>query len=322
LVLTLFAAVLLALPAGSQQSEKLEKSTDAMGATFSIVLYGSDRASMNQAMDAAFEEVHRLDAMLSNYLPTSEWSHINREAGESPVVVSPELFGILSDCIAYSRASSGTFDLSVGPLMRAWGFTGGGHRVPSPAQIRAALKLVGYRHVHLNARKRTVRFDRRGVEIDPGGVGKGYAVDRMVQVLRARGFRNALVAASGSSIFGLGNPPDEPRGWLIPIADPWDHRKNAAQAFLKDMSLSTSGSYEKSFRSGGHRYSHIMDPRRGVPSESAVQVTVIAPRTIDSEVWAKPYFIQGGAWTATQKPKSWRVLFCENTPGAACSWVE
>ncbi|HLO05175.1 MAG TPA: FAD:protein FMN transferase, partial [Terriglobales bacterium] len=202
------------------------------------------------------------------------------------------------------------------------GFSGGGRHVPSPDQIREALELVGYRHVQLNARKRTVRFDRPGVEIDPGGVGKGYAVDRMVEVLRARGIRNALVAASGSSIFGLGNPPEEPRGWPISIADPWDHRKNAAQVFLKDLSLSTSGSYEKSFRAGGRRYSHIMDPRRGVPAESAVQVTVIAPRAIDSEVWAKPYFIRGCAWTAAHKPKSWRVLYCENTPGAACSWVE
>jgi thiamine biosynthesis lipoprotein len=181
---------------------------------------------------------------------------------------------------------------------------------------------VGYRHVQLNARKRTVRFDRAGVEIDPGGVGKGYAVDRMVEVLRAGGIRNALVAASGSSIFGLGNPPEEPRGWPISIADSRDHRKNAAQVFLKNLSLSTSGSYEKSFRAGGHRYSHIMDPRRGVPAESAVQVTVLAPRAIDSEVWAKPYFIQGSAWTAAHKPKSWRVLFCEDTPGAPCAWVK
>ncbi len=293
-----------------------------MGATFSIVLYGSDRTSMSHAIDAAFEEVHRLDALLSNYLPASEWSRINREAAKGPVVVSPELFGILSRCKEYSRTSEGTFDLTVGPLMRAWGFAGGSHHVPSPDQIREALELVGYRHVQLNARKRTVRFDRPGVEIDPGGVGKGYAVDRMVEILRARGIRNALVAASGSSIFGLGNPPDEPRGWSISIADPWDHRRNAAQVFLKDLSLSTSGSYEKSFRSGGHRYSHIMDPRRGVPAESAVQITVIAPRTIDSEVWAKPYFILGSTWTATHKPKSWRVLYCENTPGAACAWVK
>jgi len=293
-----------------------------MGATFSIALYGSDRASMNQAIDAAFEEVHHLDALLSNYLPASDWSRVNREAAKRPVEVSPELFAILSDCIEYSRASEGTFDLTVGPLMRAWGFAGGAHHVPTPDQIRDALQLVGYQHLQLNARERTVRFDRAGVEIDPGGVGKGYAVDGMVTILRARGFRNALVAASGSSIFGLGNPPDEPRGWPISVADPWDHRKNAAQVFLKDLSLSTSGSYEKSFRSGVHRYSHIMDPRRGVPAERAVQVTVLTPRTIDSEVWAKPYFILGHDWTAAHKPKSWGVLYCENTPGAACSWVE
>ncbi|MGE5734680.1 MAG: FAD:protein FMN transferase [Acidobacteriota bacterium] len=319
LFLTLFAAVLLVPKAGALQ---LERSTDAMGATFSVALYGSDQAAMNQAIDAAFEEAHRLDALLSNYRTASEWSRINREAATSPVAVSPELFHLLSDCIEYSRASDGTFDLTVGPLMRAWGFFGGSRHVPSPQQIRESLELVGYRHVQLNTRKRTVRFDRPGVEIDPGGMGKGYAVDRMVEILRARGIRNALVAASGSSIFGLGHPPEEPRGWPISIADPWDHRKNAAQVFLKDLSLSTSGSYEKSFRIGGRRYSHIMDPRRGVPADSAVQVTIIAPRAIDSEIWAKPYFIQGRAWTTAHKPTSWRVLYCENTPGAMCSWVD
>jgi thiamine biosynthesis lipoprotein len=317
--LALFAAVALVGAAGPLQ---LERSTYAMGATFSVVLYGSDRASMNRAIETAFEEAHRLDALLSNYRPASEWSRVNREAATRPVAVSPELFRLLSDCLEYSRASEGTFDLTVGPLMRAWGFSGGDRHVPSASQIRDALDLVGYRHVQLNARKRTVRFDRPGVEIDPGGVGKGYAVDRMVEVLRARGFRNALVAASGSSIFGLGNPPEEPRGWRISIADPWDHRKNVAQVFLKNLSLSTSGSYEKAFLAGGHRYSHIMDPRRGVPAESAVQVSVVAPRAIDSEVWAKPYFIQGCAWTVAHKPKSWRVLYCENIPGAGCSWVE
>jgi thiamine biosynthesis lipoprotein len=263
-----------------------------------------------------------LDALLSKYQPASEWSRINREAASHPVAVSPELFRLLSDCIEYSRKSEGAFDLTVGPLMRAWGFFGGRRHVPSPDQIREALELVGYRHVQLNARKRTVRFDRPGVEIDSDGVGKGYAVDRMVEILLARGIRNALVAASGSSIFGLGNPPEERRGWPISISDPWDHRKNAAHVFLKDLSLSTSGTYEKSFRAGTRRYSHIMNPRRGVPAENTVQVTVVAPRAIDSEVWAKPYFIQGFLWTAEHKPKSWRVLYCENTPDAPCSWVE
>src|SRR5579862_2543618 len=319
LFLALLAAV---LPVPAAGPIKVEKSTDAMGASFSVVLFGSDLESMNQAADAALEEAHRLDELLSNYKLASEWSRVNRDASAQSVAVSPELFRLLSDCMDYSRASEGTFDLTVGPLMRAWGFFGGGRRVPSSEQIHEALELVGYRHIQLNARNRTVRFDRPGIEIDPGGVGKGYAVDRMVEILRERGVRNALVAASGSSIFGLGAPPEEPRGWPVSIADPWDHQKNAAQVFLKDQSLSTSGSYEKSFRAGGHRYSHIMDPRRGVPAETAVQVTVIAPRTIDSEVWAKPYFIQGSAWTAAHKPKSWRVLYCENAPGASCSWVE
>lgn len=318
-VLTLFAAVLLS---SASQAQRLERSTDAMGATFSVVLYGSDQASMKEAVDAAFDEVHRLDALLSNYRPASEWSRINREAASRPVAVSPELFRLLSQCLDYSRASEGTFDVTVGPLMRAWGFLGGIRHVPSPDQVHEALQLVGYRHVELNTGNGTVHFDRSGVEIDPGGVGKGYAVDRMVKILRARGIRDALVAASGSSIFALGNPPDEPRGWSISIADPWDHRHNAAQVFLKDLSLSTSGTYEKSFRAVGHRYSHIMDPRRGVPAENAVQVTVIARHALDSEVWAKPYFIQGSEWTAAHKPKSWRVLYCENNPGRACSWVE
>jgi FAD:protein FMN transferase len=319
LSLTVLAALLLVTSAGAQ---RVERNTDAMGATFSVILYGSDQALMNQAIDAAFDEAHRLDELLSNYKSASEWSRINREASLHPVAVSPELFQLLSDCLAYSRASEGTFDLTVGPLMRAWGFFGGTRNVPSSDQIRDALELVGYQHVQLDARHQTVRFDRRGVEIDPGGVGKGYAVDRMAEILRAHGFRNALVTASGSSILGLGNPPDESQGWSINIAEPWDHRKNAAQVFLKDESLSTSGSYEKSFRVAGHRYSHIMDPRRGAPAEAAVQVTVMAPRSVDSEVWAKPYFIQGSVWTEAHKPKSWRVLYCENTPGAACFWVK
>lgn len=318
-LLALIAALLFAY---SAEAQRLERATDAMGATFSIVLYGDDQASMNQAVDAAFNEAHRLDELLSNYRPTSEWSRINREAVAHPVEVSPELFQLLSDCLDYSRASEGTFDLTVGPLMRAWGFFGGTHHVPSTDELREARKIVGYQHIRLNANERTVQFDRPGVEIDPGGVGKGYAVDRMVEILRARGFRSALVAASGSSIYGLGNPPDESRGWPIDIADPWDHRNNAAQVFLKDMSLSTSGAYEKSFRVAGHRYSHIMDPRRAAPAENAVQVTVLAPRTIDSEVWAKPYFIQGRDWTSVHKPNLWRVLYCANTPGAPCSWIE
>ena len=167
----------------------------------------------------------------------------------------------------------------------------------------------------------TVRFDRPGVELDPGGIGKGYAVDRMVEVLKRSGVEIALVSAAGSSIYGLGAPPDEPQGWRVVIRSPKDAKRPAAVVFLKDESLSTSGSYEKFFWAGGRRYSHIMDPRTGYPARGTASVSVMAPRTIDSEVWAKPYFIKGRAWTAAHKPEDFRVFFCDDTKEQACSWV-
>src|ERR1035438_5428433 len=124
-----------------QQPEllRLEKTGDAMGAMYSIVLYGYDRAKMEVATDAAFDEVSRLDAMLSNYRAASEWSEVNRHAADKPFPVSPELFQLLSDCVAYSRESDGAFDIAVGPLMKLWGFYKGTGRLPGAAEVAAAL---------------------------------------------------------------------------------------------------------------------------------------------------------------------------------------
>jgi thiamine biosynthesis lipoprotein len=148
----------------------------------------------------------------------------------------------------------------------------------------------------------------RRVELDPGGIGKGYAVDRMVDVLRQQGFQIALVAGSDSSIYGMGAPPTEPKGWRVEIKDPRHPRKTAAEVFLKDMSMSTSGSYEKFFRAEGRIYAHIMDPRTGYPAQGSLSVSVIAPRTIDSEAWAKPYFVNGRQWAASTSQGISRVL--------------
>jgi FAD:protein FMN transferase len=320
-VLVLF---LLALPAayGQQELLRLEKSADAMGSTYSIALYGSDRVKMEAAADAAFDEVRRLDELLSNYQPGSQWSEVNRNAGLQPVKVSAELFQLLAACLEYSRESEGAFDITVGPLMKVWGFYKGSGHLPHKPEIVAALAKVGYRHVQLDPARQTVRFDRPGVEMDPGGVGKGYAVDRMVEVLRKYGVRIALVAGSGSSIYGMGAPPDEARGWPVKIKDPWDNRKTLAEVWLKDSSMSTSGSYEKFFRAEGKIYAHIMDPRTGYPAQGSVSVSVIAPRTLDSEVWAKPYFINGRQWAAKHLPKDFRVFFCEDRTDKPCAWLQ
>ena len=292
-----------------------------MGASFSLVLFGPDRAALESAAAAAFAEAHRLDGLLSNYLADSEWSVVNREAARRPVRVTPELFTLLSNCLEYSRISDGAFDITVGPLMKVWGFYDGDGGLPRPAVVKQTLKRVGYTHVQLDPGAGTVRFARAGMDLDPGGIGKGYAVDRMAQVLEDAGVRIALVSASGSSIYGLGAPPDAPQGWPITIRTPRDPSAVAAHVSLKDMSLSTSGSYEKFFWADGRTYSHIVDPRSGYPARGTSAVSVLARRTIDSEAWTKSFFINGRAWASAHKPAGFRVFFCEDRPQATCGWL-
>jgi thiamine biosynthesis lipoprotein len=277
---------------------------------------------MQAAADAAFEEVRRIDEFLSNYRKDSEMSAVNKGAALAPVRVSPEMFGLLSACLDYSRRSEGAFDISVGPLMKVWGFYRGSGKLPHRAEIAAALRNVGYRFMKLDPAARTVKFDRKGMELDPGGIGKGYAVDRMVEVLKQHGVKTALVAGSGSSIYGLGAPPKEPRGWTVEIRDPKRPTRIIEETFLKNMSMSTSGNYEKFFKAEGRVYAHIMDPRTGYPAQGSLAVSVIAPRTIDSEAWTKPYFINGREWAAKHKPNEFRVFFCEDRTDKPCAWLQ
>jgi len=163
--------------------------------------------------------------------------------------------------------------------------------------------------------------DKKGVELDPGGIGKGYAVDRIAQILKDNDVAKALISGGGSSIYAIGAPPGE-KGWKVEIKNPKDPSKPIETVYLKDESMSTSGSYEKFFRAEGKLYSHIMDPRTGFPSQGMLSTSVIAPKTIDSEAWAKPYYILGARWTALHKQKDFRVFFCEDKPGKRCEWVQ
>jgi len=310
-----------ARPAAKAETLRLESSVVAMGSAYSVVVYGEDRTRMEGAVDAAFDEVHRLDQMLSNYKPESELSEINREAGEHPVAVTKELFDLLAACVEYSRASKGAFDITVGPLMKVWGFYKGTGRLPHRAEVLGALDRVGYRNIILDSTQRTVRFAKQGVELDPGGIGKGYAVDRMVDALKQYGIQSALVSASGSSIYGLGAPPGE-KGWKVQIRDPKNEKKSVAEIYLKDESMSTSGNYEKFFRAEGRIYSHIMDPRTGWPAQGVLSVSAITPRTIDSEAWTKPLFVNGRAWATKHRPAGLRAFFCEDSPEQTCAWLQ
>jgi FAD:protein FMN transferase len=300
---------------------RLERSLDAMGTTYTVAVYGDDRYKMDAAVEDAFDEVRRLEGEMSNYLPDSEWSRVNREAADHPVPVSEETFDLISLCLDYSRQTDGAFDITVGPLMKIWGFYRGSGRVPHRSEIRVAMSHVGYRNIVLDPVKRTVSFRKSGVEIDPGGIGKGYAVDRMVSILRARGIRSGFISAGGSSMYAIGAPPGEP-GWHVGVRDPKNEKKTVHDFMLKDESMSTSGSYEKFFVAGGKVYSHIMDPRTGFPAQGMLSVSVIAPKTIDSEAWTKPIFVLGRRWAAVHKPKNTSVFLCEDRLEPVCDMLQ
>ncbi|MDZ4796923.1 MAG: FAD:protein FMN transferase [Bryobacteraceae bacterium] len=328
-VIFLLLAVWLSAAVSAETSKliRFEETLDAMGTGITVVAYGDDRFRLQSAVDAALEEAKRLEEMLSNYRPQSEWSQMNRSAGGRPFQVSPELFDLLATCKRYSEASEGAFDISVGPLMKVWGFYKGTGRFPHRAEIRNALGPVGFGNVELDARDRTVRFRRAGVELDPGGIGKGYAVDRMADILKKAGIRSALITAGSSSIYAIGFPEGESRGWHVSIRHPKDASKVVQEVYLKDESMSTSGNYEKFFRAEGKIWSHIMDPRTGYPAQGMYSVSVITPRCLDSEAWTKPYYINGRQWASGHKLSNSRVYLCEDKSGdnrsePSCAWLQ
>jgi thiamine biosynthesis lipoprotein len=315
------ACCLFLTPLAGVELQRFEYSADAMGGVFSLALYSGTRAAADAASAAAFVELRRLDHMLSNYRADSEWSKVNRDAAAQAVKVSRELFDLLSACLEYSRRSEGAFDITVGPLMKAWGFHGGSGSIAEDVLLNHVRTCVGYQHILLDPEGCAVRFDRDGVEMDPGGIGKGYAVDRMIETLKQHGIERALVSAAGSSIFALGAPPGQ-EGWLVDVHGPDLACCTADPLLLKDESLSTSGISQRNFRSNGLIFGHILDPRSGYPVRGVLQVTVRAPRAIDSEAWTKAFFVNGQGWSAIHIPGGFRAFFCsEAGRRPTCEWL-
>ncbi len=215
-MLPLALALLMSAPAGDEPGRAAlachEESREVMGCTGTVRACGPDAGALPPIVAAALDEFDRIDRLMSHYRRDSPLSRLNREAAIGPVAVEPELLAFLAECLRWSRESDGAFDVTVGPLMKAWGFFRDEGRVPGQDELARALAVVGYRHVELDPAAGTVRFDRPGVELDLGGIGKGYAVDRVVSLLRQQGIASALVNLGGSSVYGLGAPPGERPG--------------------------------------------------------------------------------------------------------------
>jgi thiamine biosynthesis lipoprotein len=240
-----------------------------MGTMFDIVVYHGSRAEAEPAIDRAMDEIARLDRVLSHYQPDSELSRLVRDAKGRFVEVDPGLFEVLQASTGVSRRSGGKFDVTIAPLVRVWREATEEGRRPTDAALAASARCVGYRKIELRE-PRLVRLAGDCVEIDLGGIGKGYAVDRAIAVLKAAGIRHALVNAGSSSIAALGAPPGR-SGWPV--------RLNAAVSghrilLLRDGSISTSQQSP---------LGEIVDPDRRVPVDGRLSVSAIAPTAMLSD---------------------------------------
>lgn len=257
-----------------------------MGGSVRIVLYAADRESADAAAQAAFAEVASVNAAMSDYLPDSEVSLLNRHAGLGKRGVSEPLFEVLRASQRFAALSGGAFDITVGPVVRLWRTARKEGRLPDEEARRAALRLVGFRLLTLDPEERAARLERAGMALDLGGIAKGYACDRACAELARRGIGRALVDAGGD--MAMGDPPPGREAWRVRMSgDPGRVLR------LARCGVATSGDTERYVEVGGRRYSHIVDPRTGMGLQRMHLVTVVGVDAMTADALATAVSVLG-----------------------------
>ena len=270
---------------------RVEETREAMGTFVSVTAIHEDREVAKAAVDAAFEEIKRVNSVMSNYDPDSELSGVNG-SGTSPVMISDELYLVLWESKKYSDMTGGAFDVTVGPLMKEWNRARAAETAPDPQALAAARSRVGCRKMILDEKERTVRFETEGMEIDLGAIAKGYAADMAASIMRGKGVDNGLVNAGGD-IVAFGHKQDGAK-WTIGLRDPANAGATVTEIEVSGMAVTTSGNYEKFISSGGKKYSHIFDPRTG-ESSNCISASVIAPTAIEADALSTSICVMGPA---------------------------
>lgn len=286
--------VLCVLGAPALQSSRFEFQQPQMGTTARVVLYANDEASARTLANLAFRRIAEIDARLSDYRQDSELMRLCARAGGPARRVSGDLFRVLAAAGRMAQRTGGAFDVTVGPVSRLWRRARAtGEPPPAPA-LAQAKALVDYRNVELSATRRTVRLKRRGMILDLGGIGKGYAADQALALLRRHGAASAFVALGGDVV--VGDPPPGGAGWTIAVAPLGpDVREGADSRVLRNAAISTSGDAEQYLLVEGVRHSHVLDPSSGSPRTGRRGVTVVAPDGMTADALSTAVNVLGAA---------------------------
>jgi thiamine biosynthesis lipoprotein len=284
--------------------------TRAMACTFSVVMNPGPSRRVMTASDA-LDMIHALEAQMTVYRPQSELSQLNRQAAAGLVQVEPGLFQVLLLARDISRETAGAFDPTSGPLIALWRACRDAGRIPTTDEIAGTLAVVGMHYIIFDEAERTVRFDRPGVELNLGAIGKGHAVDRAAAFLVQEGVDEWLFHGGFSSVLVRGDHCGY-GGWPVGIRNPLLPHERLATILLSDQSLSTSGSNVQYFRHAGKRYGHIVDPRTGWPAEQLLSVTVTAPTAAIADALSTAFFV-GGVENS--------LRYCDNHPEIGAIFV-
>lgn len=270
-----------------------------MATRFEFALHGANPVALRAAAEEALDEVDRLENLLSLYRPHTDIARVNAHAATGPVRIAPEAFRLIERAFALSALTEGAFDITAGPLIRAWGFMGGAGSPADPVALAEARACVGPELVELDATWFTVRFRRAGVMLDLGSIGKGYALDRAAEILREAGVTSALLHGGTSTVIAIGTPP-EADAWQIALPtpplesetrDPKSTTLNSVR--LRDESLSVSAGWGKSFTDGDRVLGHVIDPRSGEPVAGVRCAALVAPTATDSDALSTALLVAG-----------------------------
>ena len=296
---------------GRGASYVIRLSRPAMACEFEIFLNAGQYPEGPEIALQALDLLEPLEEQMSLFRPESTISEINRDASDRPVEVESRLFDLLQIAARLHDETGGAFDITSAPLWEAWGFADRAPRVPNEAILREALARVGGNLICLDAEKQTVQLLRRGVRLNLGSIGKGFALDRCAEELAAAGVHDFLLHAGGSSIVARGDCLSNPPGWIVGVPHPLRPNQRLGELRLINRALATSGSRFQSFLHEGRRLSHVIDPRTGQPVENVYSATAIAFDATTTDALATAFFVLGTEGTqeyCNQHPDSSALL--------------